>query len=59
MLGNEVIEKAIEIRSKIKIKTPDAIIASTSILNNLTLITRNVNDFKNITGIKVLNPFDL
>jgi predicted nucleic acid-binding protein len=59
MLENEIIEKAIEIRSKIKIKTPDAIIASTAILNDFTLITRNSSDFKNILGLKTLNPFDL
>lgn len=59
MLENEVIEKAIELRAKIKIKTPDAIIASTAILNNFTLITRNISDFKNISGLNLINPFDL
>ena len=30
---------------------PDAIIAATAISNNLTLVTLNPNDFKNITGL--------
>ena len=30
---------------------PDAIIAATAIANNLTLVTLNPNDFKNITGL--------
>jgi len=36
---------------------PDAIIAATTIENELTLITRNIVDFKNIKGIKVLDPY--
>jgi len=26
-------------------------------LHNLTLVTRNTDDFKNISGLKILNPF--
>ena len=39
-------------------KLPDAIIAATAINHNLILITRNVADFKKITRLKVLNPYD-
>ena len=39
------------------IKLPDAIIAATALVYDLTLISRNVSDFKNIEGLKVLNPF--
>ena len=42
-----------------KIKTPDAIIASTAIVNGLTLITRNTKDFKNIEGLKIIDPYEL
>ena len=39
-------------------KTPDAIIAATAIVYNLTLIT-NDNDFKNIRHLQTLNPLNI
>ena len=47
--------KAAEIRKLYKIKLPDAIIAATSLIYNLTLITRNTKDFEDIEGLKILN----
>jgi len=35
---------------------PDAIIAATALVSNLALTTRNVSDFKNIPGLKIINP---
>lgn len=55
-LTSNVVDESIEIRKKHKIKLPDAIIAATAIAYNLTLISRNVDDFKNITGLRILNP---
>ena len=49
--------KTAEIRKMHTIKLPDAIIAATALVYDLTLISRNVSDFKNIEGLKVLNPF--
>jgi len=49
--------KTAEIRKVHKIKLPDAIIAATALIYNLTLITRNAKDFKNIDGLKIVNPF--
>jgi predicted nucleic acid-binding protein len=40
-----------------KIKLPDAIIAATAINQDAFLVTRNVGDFKGITGLKIENPF--
>jgi predicted nucleic acid-binding protein len=54
-----IIDATIAIRKAHKIKLPDAIIAATALVYNLTLITRNTSDFKNIDGIKVVNPFDM
>jgi toxin FitB len=54
-----IIDATIAIRKAHKIKLPDAIIAATALVYNLTLITRNTSDFKNIAGIKVVNPFDM
>jgi predicted nucleic acid-binding protein len=50
--------KTAEIRKLHSIKLPDAIIAATAIVYDLTLITRNTGDFKNISGIKIANPFE-
>ena len=59
LVNDEVADKAIEIKKSKKIKTPDAIIAATALVNSLTLLTRNVSDFKGIKGLDVLNPYEL
>jgi predicted nucleic acid-binding protein len=58
-INNDIIEQTITLRKKFKIKVPDAIIAATALVYNLTLITRNVDDFKNIPDLDVLNPWDI
>ena len=57
-LSYDVVSECIKIRRNRKIKTPDAIIAATAIMHNLTLITSD-SDFSNIQGLKILNPGDL
>lgn len=42
-----------------KLKLGDAIIAATALVYDLTLITRNISDFKNIADLKLLNPHEL
>jgi len=56
-LTKNVVGECIKIRRNKKIKTPDAIIAATAIVNEMTLIT-NDNDFKNINNLQTINPFD-
>ncbi len=51
--------KTIEFRKAYKIKLPDAIIAATALVYNLTIITRNISDFKNIVGLTCINPYTL
>ena len=58
-INDSVIEKTIEIRKRYRIKLPDAIIASTALVNNLTLLTRNVADFKGIEDLSVVNPHEI
>ncbi|GIL21726.1 MAG: ribonuclease VapC [Bacteroidota bacterium] len=48
--------KTADIRKEHKIKLPDAIIAATAIVYDLTLITNNEKDFSNINTLKVVNP---
>jgi predicted nucleic acid-binding protein len=56
-LENPIKLKTAEIRKINRIKLPDAIIAATALIHNLTFITRNVKDFDNIRGLKVINPW--
>jgi predicted nucleic acid-binding protein len=59
-LNETVTEKTIELkRSFRKMKLGDAIIAATAIVDNLVLITRNVEDFKFIPNLTVLNPYEM
>lgn len=51
-----VADKAIDLKREKKVKLADAIIASTGILNNFTLATINVDDFKIVGLLKVINP---
>ncbi|MFA6401701.1 MAG: type II toxin-antitoxin system VapC family toxin [Salinivirgaceae bacterium] len=51
--------KTADIRKMHPIKLPDAIIAATALVYNLTLITRNTKDFDKIEGLEVLNPFNI
>jgi predicted nucleic acid-binding protein len=54
----EVVDRAIEIRrERRRIKVPDAIVAASALVMNAKLVTRNADDFKNIKGIQVVNPF--
>ena len=55
-IDDKVIEIATLLKQKKKMSIGDSIIASTALLNNCTLYTRNVKDFKQIEGLKVINP---
>jgi predicted nucleic acid-binding protein len=56
-LTSTIAEQTIQIRKTRKIKLPDAVIAATAIVNNLTIITRNTSDFDQIVGLNYINPF--
>jgi len=58
-LSDDIVEQTIEIRKKRKIKTPDAIIAATALVNQLTLISRNTKDFDKILKLETVNPHDI
>ena len=54
-LTDEVVNVCIALRKVYRAKLPDAIIAATALVNDFTLITRNVSDFKNIQGLRIYN----
>lgn len=55
-LSEDVKNRAIDIRQKLKISLGDSIIAATALFWDVALYTRNVDDFKNIEGLRVVNP---
>lgn len=58
-LSDEIVERTIEIRKNKKIKTPDALIAATAIVNQFMLISRNTKDFDKMEGLEVINAHKL
>ncbi len=58
-LNEFVINQTIALRQTKKIALGNALIAATALVYNLTLISRNISDFKNIYGLKVINPHAL
>ena len=58
-LTEGIANQTIRLRKKRKIKLPDAIIAATALVHDLTLISRNSKDFDGIEGLEFINPYDL
>jgi predicted nucleic acid-binding protein len=58
-IDGAIADKTIALRKMHRIKLPDAIIAATAIVHDLTLLSRNTNDFKNINGLKIIDPHSL
>jgi predicted nucleic acid-binding protein len=54
-LSPDVVTQCVKIRRSKKVKTPDAIIAATAIVHNLTLISSD-SDFNNIQELKIIDP---
>ena len=55
-LTKDIETQTIIIRKSNKIKLPDAIIAATALVHNLTLVTHDIDDFRSIQGLRILNP---
>ena len=58
-MNKDIIDACIELRKSYRIKLPDAIIAATALVHNLTIISRNTSDFKNIENLVVIDPYNL
>jgi predicted nucleic acid-binding protein len=60
-IADDVARRAGDLRGRLRARgetrsQADMLIAATALLNGLTLVTRNTNDFKGC-GVTVLNPF--
>lgn len=51
--------KTADIRKNYRIKLPDAIIAATAFVYDLSLVTHNYKDFENINGLKIIDPYKI
>lgn len=56
-LSREIEDLTIDLKRRHKIKIPDAIIAATALNLQACLVTRNIDDFKNIPELILENPF--
>ena len=57
-LSNDVLEQAVKLRQLRKITLGDALIAATALVYQLTVVTRNQQDFDWIPNLPVINPID-
>lgn len=58
-LSDDIVERTINLKKSIRIKTPDAIIAATALVKELTILSRNTADFKHVSGLNVINPYKI
>lgn len=59
-LPENIVQKTIQLRKSYrKIKLPDLIIAATALEYNFQLITHNLDDFKTITGLTLIDSYSL
>jgi predicted nucleic acid-binding protein len=55
-ISKDIVKKSIELRQEKMMSLGDTIIAATAIVNDLVLLTRNIDDFKNL-NFKLENPY--
>ena len=56
-MNDPIVDLAIQLRSTVRIKSIDALIAATARCHELTLVTRNIKDFEAIAGLSLIDPF--
>ena len=58
-LTEEIIIKTAEMRRSVKIKLPDAVIATTAMVNDFILLSDNDKDFGKVAHLRCVNPTKL
>ncbi|PWQ92830.1 type II toxin-antitoxin system VapC family toxin [Leucothrix pacifica] len=57
-ISNQIIQMATELRQQKSISLGDAIIAATALHYQQPIVTANVQDFKYLEGIQLINPLE-
>ncbi|MEC4896071.1 MAG: type II toxin-antitoxin system VapC family toxin [Oscillatoria sp. PMC 1051.18] len=57
-LTESILDCAANIRRNYRVGLADALIAACAITERCTIVTRNIEDFRRIDGLTILNPFD-
>ena len=57
-LTESVLDRAAQIRRDYRLKLGDGVIAACALVEGCVLVTRNVDDFRRVNGLSVLNPFN-
>jgi predicted nucleic acid-binding protein len=55
-LTDAIAQQAVTLRQQRRMGLGDAIIAATALVHNLTLVTHNTEDFRQIAGLELLDP---
>lgn len=55
-LTRPVMRQAVQLRQTRKMRLGDSIIAATALVHGQTLVTRNIADFRWISGLGLMNP---
>lgn len=55
-VSRDVADRAVRLRQTRRMKLGDALIAATALVHGQTLVTRNVADFRWISGLGLMNP---
>jgi len=58
MISTGIADQAIGLRQQKRLSLGDSLIAGTALVNDLTLVTANTQDFSWISGLDVLNPLE-
>jgi predicted nucleic acid-binding protein len=57
-ISQAILDHAVKLRQSRKMSLGDSLVAGTALTYDLTLVTRNTEDFKWIPDLKLLNPFE-
>lgn len=58
-LSDEIVRRAVVLRQRKNMELADAIIAAAALTHKLELWTANIDDFKHIEGLQLLDPLNV
>ena len=55
-LDQQILDQAVALRQQRRMSLGDSLVAATAVVHSRTLVTRNVDDFRWIPGLNVIDP---